>query len=83
MTSKIQDLFKIVGTMGTETDLTHYFIFARALLPWGSRGISRGKTVEFVYFLKTKRRCKMRGSSFVKFYVIIDCCVDIWVPNPN
>ena len=25
----------------------------------------------------------MHGSSFVKFYVIIDCCVDIWVPNPN
>ena len=25
----------------------------------------------------------MHGSSFVKFYVIIDCCEDIWVPNPN
>ena len=69
--------------MGTETDLIHYFIFARALRPWGSRGISGGKTVEFVYFLKTKRWCKINGSSFVKFYVIIDCREDIWVPNPN
>ena len=81
--------------MGTETDLIHYFttmpiIFARALLPLRidritamSRGISGGKTFDFVYSLKTKRWCKMHGSSFVKFYVIIDCCVDIWVPNPN
>ena len=68
-TSKIQDVFKIVRTMGTETDFIHYFttipvIFARPLctrftamridrITAESRSISGGKTVEFVFVSST------------------------------
>ena len=68
-TSKIQDVFKIVRTIGTETDFIHYFttipvIFARPLctrftgvridrITAESRSISGGKTVEFVFVSST------------------------------